>query len=84
MRRLTKIAIAGFLGYAVATASPAQQSAIIGGTLAIKDAAVDACTRDGALCTGAISSLTSGFSSLFHDRGKRWMDEEGAPERGER
>lgn len=63
MPRLVKLAVLGFLVYAVATASDEQQSAMIAGGLAIRDAIAEACTRDGSLCTEAIGYLGARFTA---------------------
>lgn len=75
MRRLTKFAMFGFLGYAIATASPEQQTAIIAGTLAIKDAALDACQREGSLCAQAIGYAGSAVSGAMNDDPAPWLDD---------
>ena len=59
MSRLFKFAIFGLLAYAIVTATPAQQSAMIEGGIAVKDAVIDACLREGGLCTSAIAHLKS-------------------------
>lgn len=76
MPRLYKFALLGFIAYALATASPAQQSEVGQGLLAIKDAAVDACTVEGRLCTRAIDSALSALNSRLSDEPAPWMDEE--------
>ncbi len=75
MRRLPKFALIGFLGYAVATAGPEQQTAIIDGTLAIKDAALDACQRQGSLCAQAIGYAGSAISGAMNDDPAPWLDD---------
>ncbi|MEW5961983.1 MAG: hypothetical protein AB1749_00325 [Pseudomonadota bacterium] len=62
MPRLVKLVLLGFLAYAVATASDEQQSAMIAGGLAVRDAVAEACTRQGSLCAEAISSLGARFT----------------------
>ncbi|MBA4132598.1 MAG: hypothetical protein C0519_14385 [Hyphomicrobium sp.] len=76
MPRLYKFALLGFTAYALATASPAQQSEIGQGLLAIKDAAVDACTIEGRLCTRAIDYALSALNSTLSDDPAPWMDEQ--------
>jgi len=76
MPRLYKFALLGFMAYALVTASPAQQSAIGQGLLAIKDAAVDACTVEGRLCTLAIDYALSAVGSALSDNPTPWMDEQ--------
>jgi hypothetical protein len=60
---LFKLVLLGFLAYAVATASDEQQSAMIAGGLAVRDAVADACTREGSLCAEAISAVGARFSA---------------------
>ncbi len=76
MPRLYKIALLGFLGYALVTASPAQQSEIGQGLLAMKDAAVDACTRKESLCTRALDYAASAVTSALSDEPAPWMDDQ--------
>jgi hypothetical protein len=76
MPRLYKFALLGFIAYALVTASPAQQSEIGQGLLAIKDAAVDACTIEGRLCTRAIDYALSALSSTLSDDPAPWMDDQ--------
>jgi len=76
MPRLYKFALLGFVSYALVTASPAQQSDIGQGLLAIKNAALDACTVEGRLCTRAIDSALSAFSSALSDDPAPWLDEQ--------
>ncbi len=76
MPRLYKFALLGFIAYALVTASPAQQSEIGQGLLAIKDAAVDACTIEGRLCTRAIDYALSVLNSALSDDPAPWMDEQ--------
>jgi hypothetical protein len=59
MARLFKFAIFGIAAYAIATATPSQQVAMLDGLTALKDAITDACQRDGSPCTRAISQLRS-------------------------
>lgn len=78
MPRLLKLALLGFLAYAVATASDEQQLAMIAGGLAVRDAAVAACTREGSLCTQAVDTLAvrlSGPSSGAGDAPSPWLDD---------
>ena len=67
----------GFLTYAIATAAPQQQSAIIDGTLAIKDAVFEACTREDSICARAIQYISQSVSGSLTEGSKPWMDEEG-------
>ena len=76
MPRLYKFALLGFVAYALVTASPAQQSDIGQGLLAIKDAAVDACTIEGRLCTRAINHAMTALSSALSDEPAPWMDDQ--------
>lgn len=76
MPRLYKFALLGFVAYALVTASPAQQSEIGQGLLAIKDAAVDACTIEGRLCTRAVDYGLSALSSTLSDDPAPWMDDQ--------
>ena len=76
MPRLYKFALLGFVAYALVTASPAQQSDIGQGLLAIKDAAVDACTIEGRLCTRAINYAMTALSSALSDEPAPWMDDQ--------
>lgn len=47
----------------VVVASDAQLMAMIAGGLAIRDAVVEACTRDGSLCTDAIATVGARFTA---------------------
>ena len=76
MPRLFKFAILGFLTYAVVTATPAQQAEIARGGLAIKDAAVEACQRDGSFCVRAIEYLTSAFAGHMRETDAPWLDDQ--------
>jgi hypothetical protein len=75
MPRLYKFALIGFFAYAVVTATPAQQTEIGHGLVAIKDAAIDACTRKDSLCTRAVDWGWSALSSTLSDDPAPWMDE---------
>lgn len=75
MPRLYKFAIFGFLAYAVVTATPAQQAEIGRGLLAMKNAAVEACTREESPCTLAIDYAVSTVSGAMSDKPAPWMDE---------
>ncbi len=77
MPRLYKFALLGFAAYALVTASPAQQSEIGQGLLAIKDAAFDACTIEGRLCTSALDYAMTTLSGSLSDEPAPWMDEQG-------
>lgn len=76
MPRLYKCALLGFIAYALVTASPAQQSAIGQGLLAIKDAAIDACTIEDRLCTRAIDYALSAAGNALSDNPAPWMDDQ--------
>jgi len=76
MPRLFKFAILGFLAYAVVTATPVQQAAIVDGGLAVKDAAIDACQREGSLCARAIDAVTSAVSGSMTETGAPWLDDQ--------
>jgi hypothetical protein len=76
MPRLYKFALLGFVAYALVTASPAQQSEIGQGLLAIKDAAVDACTIEGRLCTRLLEYVQTTLSSALSDEPAPWLDEQ--------
>lgn len=73
--RLYKVLAVGFLGYAVAAATPEQQSRIVDGALAVKDAALDACVREDGLCARGLQSLGSAVGGLLSDGPAPWMDE---------
>jgi hypothetical protein len=76
MPRLYKFAIFGFLAYAVVTATPDQQAEMGRGLLAIKNAAVEACTRDGSLCSQALSYAAATISGAMSNDPAPWMDEQ--------
>ena len=75
MPRLYKIVLTGFFAYAVVTATPAQQAEIGRGLLAIKDAALDACTRNGSPCTRAVDYAMTFVSGAMSDQPAPWMDD---------
>lgn len=75
MPRLYKFAFLGFLGYALVTATPAQQAEIGRGVVAIKDAALDACTRSDSPCTLAVGYAMTVVSGVLSDEPAPWMDE---------
>jgi hypothetical protein len=77
MRRLPKILIFGFLVYAVVTATPDQQTRILDGMGAIRDAAIEACQREGSLCSRAFQYVGTAVSQSLTDDPKPWMDDEG-------
>ena len=52
--RLYKFALAGYLAYAVVTATPEQQTRMIDGGAAMMGAAFEACQREDGLCARAI------------------------------
>ncbi len=76
MPRLIKFALFGFLAYAVVTATPAQQAEMGQGLVAIKDAAVEACTREGSLCARAIEFATGTLGKSLSDQPTPWLDDE--------
>ena len=76
MRRLPKVLIFGFLGYAVVTATPDQQTRILDGIGAIRDAALEACQREDSLCARAIAYVGTAVGQSLSDAPKPWMDEE--------
>jgi hypothetical protein len=82
--RLYKVLFFGFLAYAVATARPETQGQIIGGGLAIKDAAIEACQREDSLCSNAIAWMGSTVSRSLNDNDARWLDEPHKRASGER
>ncbi|MCU0732354.1 MAG: hypothetical protein MUE84_12320 [Hyphomonas sp.] len=75
MPRLYKLALTGFIAYALVTASPAQQAEIAQGVLAVKDAAVEACTRKDSLCTRAWDYAMSAISTGMSDGPAPWLDQ---------
>lgn len=75
MPRLYKLALAGFIVYAVVTASPAQQAEMGQGVLAVKDAAVEACTRKDSPCTRVLDYARSAVSGVMSDGPVPWLDE---------
>ena len=76
MPRLYKFALIGFLAYAVVTATPDQQAEMGRGVLAIKNAAVEACTREGSLCAKALSYAAATVNGAMSDEATPWMDEQ--------
>lgn len=76
MPRLIKFAIFGFLAYAVVTATPAQQAEIGQGVVAIKDAAIEACTREGSLCARVIAYVTGAVGNSLSDEPAPWLDDQ--------
>lgn len=76
MPRLFKFAIFGFLTYAVLTATPAQQAEMVRGGLAIKDAAIEVCQREGSLCFRAFESLRSAISGPMQETAAPWLDDQ--------
>ncbi len=76
MPRLYKFAIIGFLAYAVVTATPDQQAEMGRGLVAIKNAAFEACTRDGSLCTQALSYAAATFTGGMSNEPAPWIDEQ--------
>jgi hypothetical protein len=59
MFRLFNFAFIGLLAYAIVTATPAQQSEMLEGGIAMKEAVADACLREDGLCTSVIAHLKS-------------------------
>jgi hypothetical protein len=76
MPRLYKFALIGFLAYAVVTATPDQQAEMGRGLLAIKNAAVEACTREGSICARAVSSVAATVAGAMSNEATPWMDEQ--------
>ena len=76
MPRLYKFALIGFLAYAVVTATPDQQAEMGRGLLAIKNAAVEACTREGSVCAQALSHAAASVNGALSDEATPWMDEQ--------
>lgn len=65
MFRIIKILLLFLSAYAIVTATPAQHQDMIKGVLAFKDAFLEACVREGSLCTLALEKVQTG---LFSDR----------------
>ena len=63
MFRVFKFGLLALLAYAIATAAPTQQGAMIQGARALGEAVIDACTRAGSPCRRAIALLQSTFVS---------------------
>lgn len=64
MFRILRILILVVLAYSIVTATSTQKEDMIRGVLAIKDAVVQGCQREGGLCTLALDKLrTSLFSN---------------------
>lgn len=63
MFRVFKLALVAILVYAIATARPTQQVAVIQGARALGKAVVAACTREGSPCQRAIALLKSALAS---------------------
>ena len=76
MPRLIKFALFGFLAYAVVTATPAQQAEIGQGVVAIKDAAVEACTREGSLCARVVNHAMGAVSGAMTDEPAPYFDDD--------
>jgi hypothetical protein len=57
MFRLLKVGLLAVLAYAIATAAPTQQAAMLEGARALGEAVVDTCTRDGSPCQRAMALL---------------------------
>jgi hypothetical protein len=75
MPRLYKLALAGFIAYAIITASPAQQAEMGQGVLAVKDAAVEACTRKDSPCARVLDYAKSAVNGVMSDGPAPWLDE---------
>lgn len=73
--RLYKFALAGYLAYAVVTATPEQQTRMIDGGVAMMGAAFEACQREDGLCARAIGSLTATVSQSLTEGPAPWMDD---------
>jgi hypothetical protein len=67
MFRVFKLALVALLAYAIATATPTQQIAVMQGARAVGEAAIDACTREGSPCQRAIALLQSASSRIRND-----------------
>lgn len=80
MPRLYKFALIAFFAYALVTATPAQQTEIGRGLLAIKDAALDACMVEGRLCTRALTSISHSVWGKLSDEPTPWLDHGGKPQ----
>jgi hypothetical protein len=76
MPRLYKFVLFGFFAYAVVTASPDQQARMGAGLVAVKDAAIEACTRDGAPCTSALQYVGGAVTQTLRDEPAPWLDEQ--------
>ncbi|MFM7083503.1 MAG: hypothetical protein ACKOW3_00655 [Hyphomicrobium sp.] len=63
MFRIIKILILVLSAYAIFTATPAQHLDMMKGVLAFKDAFIQACVREGGLCTLAIEKIQTGLFS---------------------
>jgi hypothetical protein len=70
MIRVFKLALVALLAYAIATATPTQQLAVMQGARAVGEAAFDACTREGSPCQRAIALLQSASSRIRNDHAK--------------
>jgi hypothetical protein len=75
MPRLYKLALTGFIAYAVVTATPAQQAEMGQGVLAMKDAAVEACTRKDSPCARVLDYAKSAVNGVMSDGPAPWLDE---------
>ena len=70
MFRVFKLALVALLAYAIATATPTQQVAVIQGARALGEAVVAACTREDSLCQRGIGLLTSALPGANDDSDK--------------
>ena len=57
MFRLLKVGLLALLAYAIATAAPTQQAAMLEGARALGEAVVGTCTREGSPCQRGIALL---------------------------
>lgn len=76
MYRVIKWGFVSLLAYAAVTATPAQQLAMLQGVLALKDALLSACEREGSPCTKMIASA----KAVLESHG--WVDAAVAPAPG--
>jgi hypothetical protein len=76
MPRLIKFALFGFLAYAVVTATPERQAEIGRGVLAVKDAAIEACTRENSLCARVADHAMKAVSGALTDAPAPYFDDD--------
>jgi len=75
MPRLFKLLIGGFLIYAIAAATPAQQADMMRGIEALAGAALAACPREDGLCRQGLGMLGAQVSGLLSDTPAPWLDD---------